>query len=637
MTGLVSTIRLRGKLTLFMILFGMIPMVVVAVFALRTAHAGMEMIAARLESTARHVGEALDRSLREHRRDVLTFSSNSVVQDRAAWDRAGERNPIVAAMNRHLDVHDSCLLTLLVDTEGKLIAVNSRDARGRPLDTGELYRRDFSGATWFHALSRFPHARRASDRSSWTHVETVEVDDAASAVYGGKVPAIGVSTAVRADGEVIAYWSNRIELSPIEEIVELAREGLERTGLESAEITLLDPRGAVVLHHHAAGTSLGPRRNLADEGIEPASLAVAGRSGYARAKHFTRDESMVVGYTRPRGSSRDRDMGWSVLVWCGEEDVLDAVGIPGMRTTLLEAAALSLLVICVLGLVLGRRMTQPLVRVTGEFERGVKSVVDRVHDAAELMDTSSECLARAAEETSHQAHAVAAAAEQASGNVSSVAGSAEEMSASSAEISQSLQQAMVVAVEAAEQSKQAVALMDQLGNSSREIGAVVEVITSIAEQTNLLALNATIEAARAGEFGKGFAIVANEVKQLAGQTSRATDEIARKIQGVQGDTETAVSAIQKVSDVIGSINEISTIIAAAVEQQSAAIDEIARNASDASRGTGEVSRKIGSVSNSAEHSGQIADQFRQTAQEMVEEATQLKRAVDSFVRRMQEF
>ena len=176
-----------------------------------------------------------------------------------------------------------------------------------------------------------------------------------------------------------------------------------------------------------------------------------------------------------------------------------------------------------------------------------------------------------------------------------VATSAEEMSSSIQEISAQLQEALRVAADATNQADSTVQLMDELGSSSLEIGEIVKVITNIAEQTNLLALNATIEAARAGDAGKGFAVVAHEVKQLASQTAKATEEIADKIKGVQDRTGNAVLSIRSISEVIEQINTISTSIAGAVEEQNAAIAEIARSASEASRGTEEVSRQgIGS-------------------------------------------
>src|ERR1022692_638423 len=146
----------------------------------------------------------------------------------------------------------------------------------------------------------------------------------------------------------------------------------------------------------------------------------------------------------------------------------------------------------------------------------------------------------------------------------------------------------------------------KLGESSAEIGQVIKVITSIAQQTNLLALNATIEAARAGEAGKGFAVVANEVKELAKQTAKATEDISRKITAIQTAAQGAVESIGTISSVITQINDISSSIATAVEEQSATTNEMTRNVKDAARGSGDITGRITAMAQAAESTSQGA-------------------------------
>ncbi|MCW2778063.1 MAG: methyl-accepting chemotaxis protein, partial [Frankiales bacterium] len=217
----------------------------------------------------------------------------------------------------------------------------------------------------------------------------------------------------------------------------------------------------------------------------------------------------------------------------------------------------------------------------GRMAGDLNVAVDSVRDAVAAMARSSQALggsseeltsvsttiAASAEQASAQANVVSAAAEQVSRNVQTVATGAEEMGASIREIAQNAQEAARVAGTAVEVAHQTNETVSKLGVSSKEIGEVVKVITSIAEQTNLLALNATIEAARAGEAGKGFAVVANEVKELAQETAKATENISRMIETIQGDTAGAVDAIAQISAVIGQINDYQTTIASAVEEQ----------------------------------------------------------------------
>ena len=256
------------------------------------------------------------------------------------------------------------------------------------------------------------------------------------------------------------------------------------------------------------------------------------------------------------------------------------------------------------------------VKLADDFETNVKSVVDTVSAASTEMQATAQAMSATAEETNRQSTVVAAASEQATNNVQTVASAAEELSASVSEISNQVSQSTKIARAAVEKATGTNAQIQELATAAQKIDEVVKLISDIAAQTNLLALNATIEAARAGDAGKGFAVVASEVKSLANQTAQATDEIAAQISAVQSATTSSVSAIEEITKVIKEINEISNAVAAAVEEQGAATQEIARNVQEAATGTREVSSNISGVTQAASETGTSAQQVLEAAGEL---------------------
>ena len=270
-------------------------------------------------------------------------------------------------------------------------------------------------------------------------------------------------------------------------------------------------------------------------------------------------------------------------------------------------------------------------RLVSDFDQVARTNLQEVASASTQLNQTATSLQRDAEDTNLRASSVATAADHAASNVQTVAAAAEELAASISEISRQVCQSTEASAHAVQTAERATKSVHLLSQATDEISSVASLINDIASQTNLLALNATIEAARAGEAGKGFAVVANEVKSLANQTGRATDDISRQIQSIQGLTGEVVSVLDEVATTIRSIEAVANGIAAAVEEQNAATKEIARNIEQAYDGTNQVSNSIGGVQEAASRNGAGASQVKQSSERLTQVANNLRHAVEGFL------
>ncbi|WP_316231493.1 HAMP domain-containing methyl-accepting chemotaxis protein [Bradyrhizobium sp. SZCCHNR1051] len=265
------------------------------------------------------------------------------------------------------------------------------------------------------------------------------------------------------------------------------------------------------------------------------------------------------------------------------------------------------------------------------FEATVRSALGTLQNSATAMQATAQSMSQTADQSNSLVNAVAAAAEETSVNVQTVSAGTEQLSSSIAEISRQVVTSAQIAKKAVEEAGATDSTMQGLADNASRVSVVVDLIQAIASQTNLLALNATIEAARAGEAGRGFAVVAQEVKSLASQTAKATDEIRTQIAGMQQVASSAVSAIRNIGETIAEIDNVTTAIAAAVEQQGTATHEIARNIQQAASGTTEVSNNITGVSSASAQAGTSANEVLSASEALRREADTLRAEVDSFL------
>ncbi|TWB14149.1 methyl-accepting chemotaxis protein [Nitrospirillum amazonense] len=277
------------------------------------------------------------------------------------------------------------------------------------------------------------------------------------------------------------------------------------------------------------------------------------------------------------------------------------------------------------------RRAETLEGLVAHFETRSADLVHMLASAATEMEATATSMAGLADQTNQRSGAVADASHQAALNVQTVAAATEELALSVKEIAQQVSHSRDIADRAQEEAGDTRATVAQLAEAARRIGGIAQLIAGIAAQTNLLALNATIEAARAGDAGRGFVIVANEVKSLATQTAKATDEITGQIAEIQALTGRTVGAIDHINGTIAALSEIAVVIASAVEEQTAATNEIARNVNEAAQGVGDVSTTITDVNHAAITTGDAAGQIVDASGQLSRRAETLNREIATFI------
>ncbi|WP_345433933.1 methyl-accepting chemotaxis protein, partial [Modestobacter marinus] len=288
------------------------------------------------------------------------------------------------------------------------------------------------------------------------------------------------------------------------------------------------------------------------------------------------------------------------------------------------------------------------VRDTGGAELGLADPLDQTLDslagvltlvgdsagrlavAAQALNAGAAGMADSSRTATGQAGIVVASAGEVAASVDTVATGSQQMEAAIREISRNASEASRVAGQAVNVAENTTRTVGKLGDSSQEIATVVKLINGIAEQTNLLALNATIEAARAGEAGKGFAVVASEVKELAQETARATEDISQRVEAIQADTAGAVDAIREISNVIGQINDFQATIAAAVEEQTATTNEMNRNVAEAAGSSRSIATAISGLAAGTQQTNEGVAEAQRSAADLARMSDELQDAVRRF-------
>ncbi len=615
------------------------------------------------------------RNLFERIGDVQAFASNPV----AIGLQPAQLTPALDQLTTLYAIYD---LMLVCDLEGRVVAANSVDARGKAIPAaGKLVGTSLSGESWFAVVTH------QDPRAITTNYGTLESSARVRDSCGGDGLVLRYSAPIVREGKIVGVWTNyaswdRIVRPIMHGLVDpvVPTEGkVNNAGFSGGEVQLLDQDGTVMFDGSNRGTGVAkdyaPQINLVTLGLKAAVAAneasKAGKNarGAASDMHRATKNEMVDGWayrSSALGFAFD-NYRWSVLVRAPIGQALA----PARNLMLLQVAiALGALVIAVLvacrvanGIVkpiqqvevimaamaggdLSKTVTVVAVHEVGRLAASVNRTVAQLRTLVGSIDQGASTLAAAAEElsatatqlvssateTDAQATSVSTASEEVSSSVSTVAASAEEMSASIKEISGNTAEAARIAKEATVQTVESDILVQRLATASQAIGSVVQTISAIAEQTNLLALNATIEAARAGEAGRGFAVVASEVKALAGQTAAATRDVRERIAAIQSDVQSTVTALKAIGATAQRIDETQGTIASAVEEQAATTTEMTRNISQANEGATEIAKQIQGVAASSKMVSQGANDTQRAAGELSRLSNDLRQLISTMRR-----
>jgi len=381
---MLKKVNIPLKLTLLFLVFGVVPMASLGWIAYEETQKLEEVVPNELELKSLDMADMIDRNLFERYGDVQAFALNYVIHLREDWyTQSSDKNRIATAMNQYVDTYDIYYLTLLVDLEGRVIAVNDRDADGQPINTAFIYEQNYANSAWFKAISngrfttRMPHTAAGNDVSDGTFIEHLHLDQDVKRTYSGDdALTIAFSAPVYENGRVIAYWSNRTKFSLVEDIFRATYHELKTQGFTGAELTLLDESGHVIIDYEPARTGSEEmmhdfgvlmKLNLANMGVTAAQEAVAGRTGHAWAKHSRKQITQAAGYTHLQGALGYPGMNWSVLVRIPRDqaiaDILDT------RQQLFVMGGVFIVAIIALGLFIGRVATRPIADMLNTIKR----------------------------------------------------------------------------------------------------------------------------------------------------------------------------------------------------------------------------------------------------------------------------
>lgn len=656
------------KLVALLLAFAILPMAIISVSIYNSFQDIKEQAAVNFEVAAVTIADKIDRNLFERYGDVQAFGLNHAIFNRDSWYKTNaEQNPIVDTMNQYVNKYGIYFLTILVDLEGNVIAVNSKDLNGNSIATKGIYNKNYKNTTWFKSLAsgnyttRMPHTGAGNDVSTGTFIEDLHIDNDVKTAYGGNDGlTLGFSSPVYQNGKVIAYWTNRTDFSLVEEFFTQAYAELEKSGYPSAELTLLDKDGRVIVDYDPAvkgskkvahDFNVLMQLNLANQGVETAVRAVKGETGHMYSHHARKNINQASGYTHLKGALGFPGMNWGVLVRVPEDQA--APWLSAIQQNVMLIILLCIAAVAVLGIFIGRKVVTNLSNIVdvattaaegnltsrivvkskdefGKLGDAFNTMMERVSGVVGEVRNASSNIGLSASEIAKGNLDLSQRTEEQASSLEETASSMEEMTSTVKQNADNARQANQLAMSTREQAEKggdvvgnAISAMSEITDSSKKIADIISVIDEIAFQTNLLALNAAVEAARAGEQGRGFAVVASEVRTLAGRSADAAKEIKDLISD-------SVHKVEQGSELVDASGKTLEEIVTSVKKVTDIISEIAASSQEQANGIEQVNSAVMQMDEMTQQNAALVEQATAASRSMEEQVQGLNKQMEFF-------